>query len=63
MRQRAMIALALACCPKVLLAVEPTTALGASVQIQVLLLPRELQRELGWSGKPGFRSQPEKISP
>ena len=47
MRQRAMIALALCCKPSVLLADEPTTALDVTVQIQILLLLRELQRELG----------------
>ena len=47
LRQRAMIAIALACKPKLLLADEPTTALDATVQIQILLLLRKLQKELG----------------
>jgi peptide/nickel transport system ATP-binding protein len=47
LRQRAMIALALSCRPRLLLADEPTTALDATVQIQILLLLRSLQRELG----------------
>jgi len=49
MRQRAMIALALSSRPQLLLADEPTTALDATVQIQILLLLRELQREMGLS--------------
>jgi len=47
LRQRAMIAVALACRPKLLLADEPTTALDATVQIQVLLLLRRLQEQMG----------------
>jgi peptide/nickel transport system ATP-binding protein len=47
MRQRAMIALALSCAPQLLLADEPTTALDATVQIQILLLLREMQQALG----------------
>ncbi len=47
MRQRAMIALALSCNPRLVLADEPTTALDATVQMQVLLILRELQQRLG----------------
>jgi peptide/nickel transport system ATP-binding protein len=47
LRQRAMIAMALSCRPRLLLADEPTTALDATVQVQVLILLRRLQRELG----------------
>jgi len=47
LRQRAMIAIALCCGPQLLLADEPTTALDATVQIQVLILLRRLQQEFG----------------
>src|SRR5262245_12755483 len=49
MRQRAMIALALSCRPSILLADEPTTALDVTVQIQIILLLRRLQRDVGMS--------------
>ena len=47
MRQRAMIAMALACQPALLIADEPTTALDVTIQAQILALIVELQKELG----------------
>ena len=48
MRQRAMIAMALSCNPRLLIADEPTTALDVTIQAQVLELLRELQRGTAW---------------
>lgn len=49
MRQRAMIAMALSCNPKLLIADEPTTALDVTIQAQIMKLLRELQQENGMS--------------
>jgi len=47
MRQRVMIAMALSCNPKLLIADEPTTALDVTIQAQILELVKQLKRELG----------------
>ena len=45
MRQRAMIAMALACNPKLLIADEPTTALDVTIQAQIIELLKELKKD------------------
>ena len=49
MRQRAMIAMALSCNPKLLIADEPTTALDVTIQAQILELMQDLRKKLGMS--------------
>jgi oligopeptide/dipeptide ABC transporter ATP-binding protein len=49
MRQRVMIAMALACTPRLLIADEPTTALDVTIQAQILSLLKELQADIGMS--------------
>ena len=49
MRQRVMIAMALSCNPKLLIADEPTTALDVTIQAQIMKLLKELQKETGMS--------------
>jgi oligopeptide/dipeptide ABC transporter ATP-binding protein len=49
MRQRVMIAMAIACRPRLLIADEPTTALDVTIQAQIMQLLRELQEEIGMS--------------
>ena len=52
MRQRVMIAMALACSPSLLIADEPTTALDVTIQAQIIELLKKLQQELGMASAP-----------
>ena len=52
MRQRAMIAIALACKPEILIADEPTTALDVTIQAQIMELIGELQKRTGYGDDP-----------
>ncbi len=48
MRQRVMLAIALSCLPKILIADEPTTALDVTIQAQIIELVQQLRADLGW---------------
>ena len=60
MRQRVMIAMAIACEPSLLIADEPTTALDVTIQAQILKLLKSLQTRYGMT--PGVRADIERIA-